>query len=114
MVIDDPQDAVQAISLGPKGTERLCSAAGLPTPPWIRRETPEPVVQNQTRQLTGRSLEDIITADDILSRRPYRCAICGGTFTSVEFSRLRDEARRNGLVDPFSTEAPVHGRCADT
>jgi hypothetical protein len=114
MVIDDPQDAVQAISISPKGTERLCGAAGLPTPPWIRGETPEPVLQNQTRQLTGRSLEDIITADDILSRRPYRCAICGGTFTSVEFSRLRHEARRNGLVDPFSTEAPAHGRCADT
>ena len=113
-MIDEAQDVVQAISISPKGTERLCGAAGLPTPPWKRRETPEPVLQNQTHQLTGKSLEDIVTEDDVLSRRPYRCAICGGTFTFVEFTRLRHEARRNGVGDPFSTDAPVHGSCADS
>jgi hypothetical protein len=32
----------------------------------------------------------------------------------VEFTRLRHEARRNGVGDPFSTDAPVHGSCADS
>jgi hypothetical protein len=114
MVSDVAQDAVQAISIGPKGAERLCAATGLPTPPWEQRETPEPVLQNQTRQLTGKSLEDIITEDDVLSRRPYRCGICGGTFTTEEFNALRGEARRSGLPDPFMADAPVHRRCTHT
>jgi hypothetical protein len=114
MVSDVAQDAVQAISLGPKEAERLCAAAGLPTPRWTRRETPEPVLQNQTRQLTGKSLEDIITEDDVLSRRPYRCGICGGTFTTEEFNRLRHDARRSGRPDPFMADAPMHRGCTHT
>jgi hypothetical protein len=114
MAIDDPEDAVQAISVTPKGAERLCAAAHLPTPPWERRETPEPILRNQTRQLTGRALEAIIAEGDVLSWRPYRCEICGGTFTTEEFNSLRGKALRNGLPDPFMADAATHSGCTRT
>ena len=72
------------------------------------------MLRNQTRQLKGKHLEEIITEDDVLSRRPYRCGICGGTFTSEEFKRLPGEARRSGLPDPFLADAPVHRGCTHT
>ena len=112
VLMDDPQDAVQAIVISPKGAERLCAAAGLDPPAWERMQTPEPVLREQTRQLTGQQLEDIITEEDVLSRRPYLCGVCGGTFTTDEFSRLRHDARQNGLPDPFATDRPVHGSCS--
>ena len=64
-----------------------------------------------TRQLTGQNFDDLITENDVLSRRPYLCRVCGRTFTIDEFNRTRHDARVNGLLDPFAANAPVHRDC---
>jgi hypothetical protein len=106
-------DIAYATRISRTGSQRLCAAAGIEPPEWEDREFPEPDTREQTRQLTGLDFDDLIKDQDILSRRPYLCAVCGGTFTVGQFRRVKWLARRNGEPDPFGTEdgAQTHEAC---
>ena len=106
-------DIAYATRISRAGTQRLCAAAGIEPPEWEDREFPEPDTREQTRQLTGLDFNDLIKDQDILSRRPYLCAICGGTFTVRQFQRVGWLAGRNGRPNPFRTpdEAQTHEAC---
>jgi hypothetical protein len=105
-------DVMHAIRISAHGWALLCAAAGIAPPKYEGREWAEPDVQDQTQSLTGRPLSSIIAEGDIISRRPYRCASCGGTFTIEEFHRLRDLARRADALRPFDSVEPVHESCS--
>jgi hypothetical protein len=81
-------EIVYAIGISAHGAALLCSAAGISPPEWEDREWAEPMVRSQTLGLTKRSLEEIIAEDDILSRRPIVCSLCGGSFTVDQYDRL--------------------------
>ena len=110
MVIAD--HIAYATRISREGQERLCVAAGIDAPQWEDREFPEPDTREQTRQLTGRDFDDLITDQDILGRRPYLCAICRGTFTVDEYQRVKGLARRGGRPNPFGTGDETHEACA--
>jgi hypothetical protein len=104
-------DLAYAIKISPHGAVLLCSAAGIEPPKWEDREWVEPIVQSQSWGLATRNLYEIISEDEIISRRPIRCAVCGGTFSIDEFMRLRDLSRRHRLPDPHETIQITHEKC---
>jgi hypothetical protein len=108
-VIQD--DVAYATKISPEGTRRLCEAAGITQSKWEDREFPEPDTREQTRQLTGRDLDELITERDIVSRRPYICASCGRTFTVAEYFRIKGLARRGHRPNPFGSGDEVHESC---
>ena len=67
--------------------------------------------RRQTRSLAGRELDEIISEDDIVNRRPCRCTVCGGTFTVEQFDRLRRLHSESGKPGPFDCVDPVHETC---
>jgi hypothetical protein len=77
------------------------------------KEWAEPDVDAQTKSLTGRYLSEVIGNADIVSRRPYLCAVCAGPFTIEQFHQLRRLSRQAGLPRPFDSVEPVHEGCAD-
>ena len=52
------------------------------------------------------------TEREILSRRPYVCAACGGTFTVAQFHGARHQARIRGEPNPFISGQEVHEECS--
>ena len=103
---------VCAIRISPHGAEQLCIAAGITPPKWEDREWADIDVQRQVQSLTRRPLHEIVSDDDILSRRPYRCAICDGTFTVRQFDHLQKLSRRSGTPRPFDSGHPIHEECS--
>jgi hypothetical protein len=69
-------DTIYAIKISPAGSASLCAAAVVAPPDWGDREWLIDI-QRQTRSLTGRELDEKISEDDIVSRRLFRCAVCG-------------------------------------
>jgi hypothetical protein len=105
-------DTVYAIKISPTGAARLCAAAGIAPPDWEDREWAEIDVQRETQSLAGRKLDEIISEDDIVSRRPFRCTICGEPFTIDQFDRLRRLHRERGKPRPFDSVDPIHEACS--
>ncbi len=101
-----------ATKVSPEGQKRLCRAAGITPPEWEDREFPEPDTREQTRQLTGLDFDDLVTDEDILSRHPYTCVICGGTFTVDQYWAVKYLARRNHSPNPFEKGEQCHESCA--
>ncbi len=104
-------DLAYAIKISPHGAALLCSAASIDPPSWEDREWAEPVVQSQSRGLTGKSLYEIITEDEIVSRRPLLCVKCGETITAAQFMEMRSLSKREGLPDPGETLVATHQEC---
>ena len=104
-------DLAYAIKISPHGAALLCSAAGIDPPVWEDREWAEPLVQSQSWGLTRKSLYEIITDDDIVSRRPLLCARCGETITAAQFMEMRSQSKRKGLPDPGATLVATHQEC---
>ena len=100
-----------AITVGPEGQKRLAAAAGMAPRTWDDREFSEPEAREQARRLTGRDFDDIITEGDILTRRPYRCAVCDGCFTIDQYWKVRKIFRQNGQANPFRSGAETHHNC---
>ena len=100
-----------ATRISPEGQERLCRTAGIEPPEWEDQEFPEPDTREQTRQLTGRDFDDLIEDADDLSRRPYLCSVCGGTFTIDEYQKIKGMARRNHEPNPFLSREASHEDC---
>src|SRR5580692_12855551 len=107
-----PGDVVYAIKISPAGTARLCAAAGTTPPVWEDREWAEIDLQRQAQSLTKRHLDELIGEDDIVSRRPFRCSVCGGTFTVQQFDQLRRLNREKGKPRPFDSGDPIHDECS--
>ena len=106
------EDIAYAIKINPHGSALMCAAAGIVPPEYEDREWAELDIQDQCRSLTGRPLDEVIAQDDIVSRRPFRCAVCGDTFTTDEFRRLRRLSRENGLPRPFDSGETFHEGCS--
>jgi hypothetical protein len=100
-----------ATKITPEGSRRLCEAAGITPPQWEDREWPEDEMRQQTKSLTGRDFDDIISERDILSRRPYLCASCGGTFTVDEYFRIQLSTNLNDKDNPFESNSAIHESC---
>jgi hypothetical protein len=100
-----------AITIGPEGQKRLTAAAGMAPRKWEDREFSEPEAREQARRLTGQDFDDIITEDDILTRRLYRCAVCDGCFTTDQYWEVRNIFRQNGQANPFRSGAETHLNC---
>src|ERR1700728_3721377 len=104
-------DIIYAVKISPTGSARLCAAAGIDPPDWEDQEWAEIDVQRQTQSLTGRKLVEIISEDDIVSRRPFRCTVCGEPFTIEQFDRLPHLHREPGEPRPFDSVDPIHEAC---
>src|ERR1700676_1300140 len=103
---------VHAIKISPHGGALLCAAAGIAPPEGENREGAGVDVQRQAQSLTKQPLDEIISEDDIVSRRPFRCAVCGGTFTVRQFDLLRRLSRGSGKSRPFDSGDPIHDGCS--
>jgi hypothetical protein len=97
-------DVVFAIRISPEGAARMCSAAGITPPDWEDREWAEIDAQRQSQSLAGRDLGEIISEGEIVSRRPFRCTVCGDTFTTKQFDDLRRISRKRNGVRPKSAD----------
>ena len=73
----------------------------------------KPKIQDICKALTGRDFDDIIREGDILSRRPYFCATCGGTFTIDESKKVSGTARRKSQTNPFGSGSETHEVCPE-
>ncbi len=99
-----------ATKITPEAQRRLCEATGITPPEWKDREFPEHELRQQ-KTLTGRNLEDILSDGDILSRRPYVCFVCRGSFTVAEYWRIQLWAEMNEAANPFESNAAMHESC---
>jgi hypothetical protein len=107
----DGGNTAYAIKITHESRRRLCEAAGITPPEWEDREFPEHELRQQTKSLTGHNLEDVLSEKDILSRRPYACASCGGAFTVDEYWRIQTSAEMNEGANPFESNAALHESC---
>ena len=105
-------DVACAIRLTPAGEARLAAAAGTQLSEWNALEWGEPFLREACRQLTGQALEEVITEGDVISRRPFLCAKCGGTFTVAEYESIKGAAGRRRTPDPFWVDEARHRHCA--
>jgi len=108
----DSDKVAHAIRLSPEAQLRLRKAAGIASIDLYGDESPEPDTRDQTRSLTGLDFDDLVKEGEILSRRPYVCAVCEGTFTVEQFHRVRHEARIRGEPNPFTSGQEVHEECS--
>jgi hypothetical protein len=53
----------------------------------------------------------IVSPDEVISRRPYRCAICGGIFITQQFDKVRTMSGERHEARPFETAQPIHEGC---
>ena len=111
-------DVLYAVRLNREARERLCALAGVLTPDESTIETPEPLLAEITKSLVGKPLEELMGDEDLVSRRPYLCSRCAGTFTIDEYWLIRYAARHRFdpgpgrvFVDPFAAGPQVHARC---
>ena len=107
----DTDDIAYAIRLTPEGEARLAMAARAQLSQWSVLEWAEPFLREACLQLTRRRLEEVISPDDVISRRPFLCAKCGGTFTVAEYESIKGAAGRRGTPDPFWSGKAMHRRC---
>lgn len=110
--VQETNDIVHAVTVNRAAQRRLCEAAKIsPIPDWRNEGTPEPDLREMTRQLAGRDFDDLVKPQEVLSRTPYICVVCGDTFTSDEFRQTRHAARTVRLANPFTTGHQTHIRC---
>jgi hypothetical protein len=102
-----------AITITRAAQVRLCDAAGINPPEWEDRAWPEHEMRAQTKSLTRRDLDEILHAEDVVSRRPYLCSSCGGTFTVDEYVRIEMWADVNDRVNPFESNVAIHEACGN-
>jgi hypothetical protein len=101
-----------AIRISREAQQRLRKAAGIDSVDWAEGEFPEPDTRDQTRKLTGLDFDDLVKQDEILSRRPYVCGTCEGTFTLEQYQRVRHLARIKEEPNPFGSGREVHEACS--
>ena len=112
MTLNESGDRIAyAMKITPEGSRRLCEAAGITPPQWEDREWPKHQTRRQTKSLTGRDFDDIISERDILTRRPYLCASCDGTFSVDEYDRIHLSTKLNDKENPFESHIAIHESC---
>ena len=104
-------DVAYAVRLSAEAQLRLQEAAGITSVDLHEGEFPETDTRDQARSLTGLDFDDLVKEGDILSRRPYACGTCGGTFTIEQYRQVRRRARISGEPNPFTSGQAVHEEC---
>ena len=110
----DSDDVACAIRLNAEAQLRLRKAAGISLVDIYEDEFPEPDTRHQTRSLTDLEFDDLVKEGEIISRRPYRCTVCGGTFTIDQYHRIQHQARIIGEPNPFTAGRAVHEECSSS
>ena len=108
----DEWSVTYAVRISPEAQTRLRAAARVPEDIGYQDvEQPLHQLREQTRQLTGLELEDLVKPSEVVSRRPYICRVCGQGFTISEFNETNWNTRVDGDPSPFELGEQVHLRC---
>ena len=113
MIVVTDDNVASAIRISHDGQQRMRHVAGIWNTEWEDQEFPESDTRRQASRLVGRELDDLITEADVVSRRPYVCASCGGTFTVSEYFKVKGNARRNNQPSPFGSGSEAHEACSN-